>query len=69
MKLYYTLDGVGKAKYTVSSHDGVATHKDGSPFYGIAIFSNKRERDKHVRHLIDTGHTPRSFVSTSKQVK
>ncbi len=39
--LYYTMDNVGKAKYTVSMHDGFSTHKDGSKFYGIALFSNK----------------------------
>ena len=41
-KLFYTQDNIGKAKYTVSYTDG-STHKDGSPFYGFAIFKNKKK--------------------------
>ena len=58
-KLYYTRDNIGKVKYTVSDHDGVQTHKDGSPFYGIACFSNKRKRDKYVRGLVKQGYKDR----------
>ena len=42
-KLFYTMDNIGRAKYTVSKFDGVSTHKDGSPFYDIAIFNNKKK--------------------------
>ena len=40
-KTFYRRDNIGKAKYTISFHDGVQTHKDGSRFFGIAIFKNK----------------------------
>jgi len=56
MKKYYLQDGIGKAKYTVSYHDGVQTHSDGSEFYGIAIFHNKRKRDAFVRQLRKQGY-------------
>ena len=38
---------IGKAKYVVNFHDGKKTHKDGSKFFDIQIFSNKKN-DKHI---------------------
>jgi len=43
MKAYHTTTNVGKAKYLVSHHDGVKTHKDGSPFFDLSIFRNKKK--------------------------
>ena len=40
-KKYYTMFGVGKAKYLINYFDG-HYNKDGSEFYGVKIFSNKR---------------------------
>jgi len=56
-KQYYEQDNVGRAKYTVSEHNGIDTHKDGSPFFGIAIFSNKKKKQKYVKELIKQGYT------------
>jgi hypothetical protein len=42
-KRYYQQDSVGKAKYTISYHDGKKTHKDGSEFFDIKIFKNKKD--------------------------
>jgi len=56
MKLFRTNTNIGKAKYTVSDHDGVQTHKDGSPFFGIAIFKNKKKRDAHIKALVAKGY-------------
>jgi hypothetical protein len=55
-KLYYTMNNVGKAKYTIHSHDGNKTHKDGSPFYDIDIFSNRKDFDKAVEKLESEGY-------------
>lgn len=68
MKLYYTTDGVGSAKYTVSSHDGVQTHRDGSPFYDIAIFRNKRKRDAYIKGLVAKGYRERGFNENVKRI-
>ena len=57
MKTYYTLDNVGKVKYTVNFHDGKSTHKDGSPFFGIATFKNKKKRDTFISALHQKGYT------------
>ena len=59
-KQFYERENVGKARYTVNAHDGVETHADGSPFYGTAIFSNKRAKDKFVRALKRQGYVERA---------
>lgn len=56
MKTYYTQDNIGKAKCTVSFHDGESTHKDGSKFYAIATFKNKKKRDAFIKELQDEGY-------------
>lgn len=61
-KVFYQQDNIGKAKYTISSHDGVQTHKDGSPFYGINIFHNKKDLADHRKKLISEGYTERNGI-------
>lgn len=51
MKIFYSQDNIGNAKHTVSFHNGVKTHKDGSPFFDIAIFKNKKEMDQFKSKL------------------
>ena len=55
-KTYRTQDGIGRAKYTVSFHDGHSAHNDGSPFFDMKIFSNKRKRDQFLRQLSEDGY-------------
>jgi hypothetical protein len=45
------MQNVGHAKYVVNYHTGKKFHADGSPFYDIAIFSNKRLKDRFVKSL------------------
>lgn len=51
MKKYYLMDGIGTVKYTVNFHDGVKTYLDGSEFWDIRCFKNKRNRDLFVAEL------------------
>ena len=51
MKQYNIRYNIGKAKYVVNFHDGVKRHKDGSMFFDIAIFSNKKKMTKFVTNL------------------
>lgn len=60
-KTFYRQDNIGRAKYTVSSHNGVDTHKDGSPFFGINIFSNKKKLKQFIDSLIADGYVERGF--------
>lgn len=56
VKRFYQRDGIGNAKYTVSAHDGVSKHKDGSDFYDIAIFKNKKDLEAYKKELISQGY-------------
>jgi len=56
MKTFYTQNNIGCAKYTISSHNGIDTHKDGSPFFGIHTFSNKKKFEAKQRELIASGY-------------
>lgn len=55
-KNFYLMFNVGKAKYCINYHDGVQTHKDGSPFYGIIIFSNKRKFMAEIKSMKKQGY-------------
>lgn len=61
-KNYYEMTNVGTVKYLVNTHDGVSTHRDGSPFYGVATFSNKRKKDAFIRALVRDGYVHRDFA-------
>ena len=51
MKQYNIRYNIGKAKYVVNFHDGVKRHKDGSMFFDIAIFRNKKKMNQFVTKL------------------
>lgn len=57
MRTFYEQHGIGRAKYTVSFHNGTSTHKDGSPFFDIAIFRNKRKMERFKKDLAEQGYT------------
>ena len=56
MKIFYTMNNIGKVKYTVNTYNGISTHKDGSPFFGIATYKNKKKRDLHIKELKKEGY-------------
>ena len=55
-KQYKIGHNVGNAKYLISYHDGVKTHKDGSPFFDIAIFRNKKKMADFLQILHQLGY-------------
>jgi hypothetical protein len=57
MKTFYTQNNIGKAKYTISYHDGISKHNDGSNFFGIAIFSNKKKFEERKNQMLNDGYT------------
>jgi hypothetical protein len=61
VKTFNEMQGVGKAKYVVNYHDGVKVHRDGSPFFDIAIFSSLAKKDRFVRKLESLGFTRSTF--------
>lgn len=60
-KVFYQQDNIGSAKYTVNFHDGVKTHKDGSQFFDIRIFKNKKKRDQFIKELKAEGYKERGL--------
>lgn len=56
MKRYNISFNLGKVKYVVNYHDGAKLNPDGSPFYDLATFTNKRGMDAFVRDLNRQGY-------------
>ena len=42
---------IGSSKYSISAHDGITKHKDGSPFYNILIFKNKADLERRANYF------------------
>lgn len=42
---------IGKSKYVVSYNLPGKTHPDGSDFYDVRIFSNKKDKEKFFKEL------------------
>ena len=68
-KRYYQQDRVGSAKYTISYHDGKKKHKDGSDFFDIKIFRNKKDLAKFVNTLSKSGYVYGFNESVNESVK
>ena len=59
-KRFRQQDGIGKSKYTISYHDGKQKHKDGSDFFGIQIFKNKKDLETFRNTLLKKGYIEES---------
>lgn len=60
VKTYYYKHQIGKARHCVSFHNGVSTHKDGSPFFDMHICKNKRNLARFIKALEAEGYTERN---------
>ena len=56
MKTYNIMYAIGCAKLVVNYCDGVKKHNDGSPFYDIAIFSNRIKLKEFLKELKNKGY-------------
>ena len=64
MKSFKTSDNGRKgsaARYYIRDYDGIQTHKDGSPFWGLRIFKNKKDFSRHVNFLLTAGYREQGF--------
>jgi len=59
MKIYSVQNKIGHSKYVVSYHNGVKKHKDGSEFYDISIFKNKKDLATFEGKLCHEGYIAR----------
>jgi hypothetical protein len=60
-KAFKVNPGIGSSKYSISSHDGVKKHKDGSDFYDIQIFKNKVDLEKGIKDYKSKGFVEESI--------
>lgn len=56
LRTFHTQYNVGRVRYAVSYHDGKKTHPDGSRFYDLATFGNKRAHAKFCADLKAQGY-------------
>ena len=54
-KRYNVKQNVGKSKFVVNFHDGKKKHRDGSDFFDIEIFKNKKDLEKFEKELKTKG--------------
>jgi len=59
-KAFKVNPGIGSSKYSISSHDGVKKHKDGSDFWDIEIFKNKVDLEKGIKKYTSNGFVKES---------
>ncbi len=64
MKKYNLKCNVGSVKYLVSFHDGIKTHSDGSEFYDIALFKNKKKLQHFISDLKSKGYEEVGIAQT-----
>ena len=65
-KLYYQLD-INKRRYTINFHNGVEKHKDGSDFYDMRIFKNKKDLEKFKMELHNKGYKYRGIIMNNSK--
>ena len=56
MKSFYVQTSIGKAKYVCSYHNEGENNPDGSDFYDVAIFSNKKKLKHFIKKLTINGY-------------
>lgn len=59
MKRFYIQYNIGRAKYVVNYHDGEKKHQDGSDFFDISIFKNKKKLAEFITGLSKDGYIER----------
>jgi|GEM_PF-1778425 len=55
-KRYNTMSNIGHAKYVVNYCGGIKKHSDGSDFFDIAIFKNKKKLNDFLLELVNDGY-------------
>ena len=61
MKKFNVMHNIGKVKYLVNFHDGVKTHNDGSRFFDIATFKNKKKMGAFTDELKNSGYIESNY--------
>ena len=62
MKKFYTQSGLARSKYYVFFHDGIKRHNDGSEFFDMRSFNNKKVLNKFISELRTEGYVNKDWV-------
>jgi hypothetical protein len=57
---------IGKAKYSISAHNGVSKHKDGSDFWDILIFKNKADLERRANYFRSEKYIEEAVVTEGR---
>ena len=57
MKTYRDNPKIGRVRHSVSFHDGIKIHQDGSPFFDLKIFARRKEKEAFIRSLEGDGYS------------
>lgn len=61
MKTFNIQYNVGKIKYLISYHNGEKKNEDGSDFFDITIFKNKKIMNTFINNLLKEGYIERNY--------
>lgn len=61
MKRFCVHYNVGRAKYLVSFHDSNKKHPDGSDFFDVKLFKNKKKLGTFLKELRNGGYVEDTF--------
>jgi hypothetical protein len=56
---------IGSSKYSISAHDGVSKHKDGSDFWDILIFKNKADLERRAKYFRGEKYIEENFENVA----
>ena len=56
VKRFRVTNNVGKVKYLLSYHNGQKKHNDGSDFFDISCFKNKKKLNSFIEELIQENY-------------
>lgn len=58
MTPYFTINPqIGRVKHSISFHNGIDTHNDGSPRESIKTFKNAKEKEQYRKELLNNQYT------------
>ncbi len=55
-KVFNIQFNVGKCKYVINYHNGIKRHPDGSKFFDIDVYSNKKKFELRQKQLLNLGY-------------
>lgn len=68
MKTYNVRTNIGKCKYAVYYYDEESKYPDGSPFYDLAVFQDKKKLKEFTDKLKAEGYKDESYMELKSYI-